>query len=250
MDSEGDKASSVDGQSEHALEVIPGLAAIRFVDLPEELLSPEPIIFDNLRKLLPRADAVVFNSYAEVNPAPLISDLRSNFRKLLNVGCTSVKIPTAVHVPSRLDQTECLELLDYQQKPEFCGEDVLLWENCSLVPQSQILSHPSTRAFISHWGYSLVFESVIGEVPIICIPQWIDQFTDSRMVEDVWGIGVRVEVRTISKNGMVKCLKMILGDGGGGKKMREKIKAIKEAIMEPVGPNGGASKDFKRAWRS
>ncbi|OWM89729.1 hypothetical protein CDL15_Pgr024477 [Punica granatum] len=132
----------------------------------------------------------------------------------------------------------------------FCGEDVLLWENCSLVPQSQILSHPSTRAFISHWGYSLVFESVIGEVPIICIPQWIDQFTDSRMVEDVWGIGVRVEVRTISKNGMVKCLKMILGDGGGGKKMREKIKAIKEAIMEPVGPNGGASKDFKRAWRS
>ncbi len=48
----------------NTLKVIPGLSAIRFVDLPEELLSPEPIIlFDNLRNdLLPHADAVVLNS--------------------------------------------------------------------------------------------------------------------------------------------------------------------------------------------
>ncbi|XP_031379017.1 anthocyanidin 3-O-glucosyltransferase 7-like isoform X1 [Punica granatum] len=113
------------------------------------------------------------------------------------------------------------------------------------APQSQVLSHPSIGAHITHCGYNAVFESIVGEVPMICKPMWADNMINARMVEDAWGIGVRVVGPIITKDEMLTCLKMVLGDEERGKELKAKIKAVKEVLMEAVGPNGSTSKDFK-----
>ncbi|PKI07256.1 hypothetical protein CRG98_049597, partial [Punica granatum] len=89
------------------------------------------------------------------------------------------------------------------------------------------------------------FESIVGEVPMICKPMWADNMINARMVEDAWGIGVRVVGPIITKDEMLTCLKMVLGDEERGKELKAKIKAVKEVLMEAVGPNGSTSKDFK-----
>jgi anthocyanidin 3-O-glucosyltransferase len=90
-----------------------------------------------------------------------------------------------------------------------------------------------------------VFESIVGEVPMICRPIWADNKMNGQMVEEVWGIGVRVEGGVFTKNGMLKSLELVLGEHGGGRSMREKIRELKEIVVKAAGPYGMASKNFK-----
>uniref|UniRef100_A0A2N9GT87 UDP-glycosyltransferases domain-containing protein n=1 Tax=Fagus sylvatica TaxID=28930 RepID=A0A2N9GT87_FAGSY len=107
------------------------------------------------------------------------------------------------------------------------------------------LSHSAVGVCVTHCGYNSVFESIVGEVPMICTPIWGDNKMNGRMVEDVWGIGVRVEGGVFTKNGMLKSLELVLGVPERGKRMREKIRELKEIVVKAAGTNGIASQDFK-----
>ncbi|KAF5458997.1 hypothetical protein F2P56_022989 [Juglans regia] len=79
------------------------------------------------------------------------------------------------------------------------------------APQAYVLSHKAVGVYITHCGYHSVFESIVGEVPMICRPVLGDNKMNGRMVEDVWEIGVRVEGGVLRKKGMVKSLELVLG---------------------------------------
>ncbi|KAK3430863.1 hypothetical protein EUGRSUZ_E02977 [Eucalyptus grandis] len=65
------------------------------------------------RHMLPCVAAVIMNSYVEANPAPLIADLKSKFKILLLVGCSTVSFsPPPVLTSSDSDPTGCLMWLD------------------------------------------------------------------------------------------------------------------------------------------
>ncbi|MED6210306.1 hypothetical protein PIB30_062890 [Stylosanthes scabra] len=61
------------------------------------------------------------------------------------------------------------------------------------APQQKILSHSSVACFISHCGWNSTMESVSNGVPILCWPQFADQFLNRSYVCDVWKVGIGVE---------------------------------------------------------
>ncbi|KAF5731833.1 anthocyanidin 3-O-glucosyltransferase 7 [Tripterygium wilfordii] len=112
------------------------------------------------------------------------------------------------------------------------------------TPQAQVLAHESVGVFVTHAGCNSVLESIACGVPMICRPFFGDQPMTGRMVQDLWGIGVTVEGGVITKNGLMKNLKLVLNDEQG-KKMREKVEVLKQRVTDAGGPNGSAARDFQ-----
>nr|POE94151.1 anthocyanidin 3-o-glucosyltransferase 2 [Quercus suber] len=100
------------------LEFIPGLSQMRVSDLPKEVLSEniEGSLFSHMLNqvglVLPRASAVVLNSYEELNPPLLNRDLKLKFQKVLNMGFYTASLPSQ----SSLDLTGCMAWLDEQKE--------------------------------------------------------------------------------------------------------------------------------------
>ncbi|KAF7849565.1 hypothetical protein BT93_L0623 [Corymbia citriodora subsp. variegata] len=112
------------------------------------------------------------------------------------------------------------------------------------APQRDVLSHPACGAFVTICGYNSVFESVAGGVPMICRPVAVDQMMTARAVEEVWGIGIGVDRRVITKSGMVKALEVMLR-GDKGREMRKKVGEFRQRLLVAAGPEGRAEADFK-----
>ncbi|GMJ00576.1 UDP-glucosyl transferase 78D2 [Hibiscus trionum] len=116
-----------------------------------------------------------------------------------------------------------------------------------LVPwaaQTVVLGHGSTGVFLTHCGANSVFESIANGVPMICRPMFGDHGMIGRAVEEIWGIGVRVEGHVFTKSGVLKSLKLVLGQEEGWK-MRERVMALRELVLKAAEPTGSASRDFK-----
>ncbi|XP_011090843.1 beta-D-glucosyl crocetin beta-1,6-glucosyltransferase-like [Sesamum indicum] len=60
------------------------------------------------------------------------------------------------------------------------------------APQTQILAHPSTGAFLSHCGMSSIIESIYFGVPVIAMPLKLDQPFNARLVVEA-GVGIEVK---------------------------------------------------------
>ncbi|KAK8658451.1 hypothetical protein V6N13_036657 [Hibiscus sabdariffa] len=111
------------------------------------------------------------------------------------------------------------------------------------APQTMVLGHASTGVFLTHSGASSVFESIANGVPMICRPMFGDHAMIGRAVEEIWGIGVRVEGNVFTKSGIQKSLKVVLGEEEGWQ-MRERITALRGLVLKAAEPSGSASQDF------
>ena len=106
------------GLKDATLEFIPGFSSIRVLDLPGEVI-PENIEEESLFSrtlsqiglVLPRASAVVLNSYDELNPPLINRDLKLKFRNVFNVGFF-----TQLSGGSGSDLTGCISWLDEQKE--------------------------------------------------------------------------------------------------------------------------------------
>ncbi|KAL8041017.1 hypothetical protein ABFX02_10G137700 [Erythranthe guttata] len=115
----------------------------------------------------------------------------------------------------------------------------------SWAPQARVLEHGSVGVFVTHCGWNSVLESVSRGVPLICRPFFGDQKVNSRMVEDTWKIGVRVEGGVFGKTSTVEALHCVM-TGEEGKAIRENVCRLKEKAAGAVGLEGSSSKNFKK----
>ncbi|XP_060671325.1 phloretin 4'-O-glucosyltransferase-like [Ziziphus jujuba] len=106
-----------------------------------------------------------------------------------------------------------------------------------------VLNHPSLRCYVTHCGWNLTLESLVCGVPMVAIPQKVEQGTNAKLIEDVWETGLRVKANEegiVEKDEIKRCLELLMGDGEIGEEIRrnaEKWKALgREAAME-----GGSS---------
>lgn len=113
--------------------------------------------------------------------------------------------------------------------------------------QLEVLSHLSLGCFLTHCGWNSTMESLVIGIPVISFPQWTDQGTNAKLIQDVWKMGVRVksnEEGIVEGGEITRCLDLVMGDGEEGKEMRRNAKKWKELAKEAVMEGGSSVKNL------
>ncbi|XP_023547078.1 UDP-glycosyltransferase 74E2-like [Cucurbita pepo subsp. pepo] len=126
---------------------------------------------------------------------------------------------------------------------ESVGEKGLMVSWCS---QLQVLAHPAVGCFLTHCGWNSTLEALSLGVPVVAFPQWADQVTNAKFLEDVWKVGKRVKVneeRSASEEEIRSCICEVMeGERANEFKSNsmEWMKWAKEAMDE----GGSSDKDI------
>ncbi|XP_078164800.1 UDP-glycosyltransferase 75C1-like [Carex rostrata] len=118
--------------------------------------------------------------------------------------------------------------------------DGLVVEWCN---QLVVLRHPSVGCFVTHCGWNSTLETLACGVPAVGVPQWTDQGTNARLMEE-WGIGVRAEVRedrVMDGEELKRCLEAVMGE----KKIREMAGFWKERAQVAVAEGGSSERNLR-----
>ncbi|KAL3531022.1 hypothetical protein ACH5RR_010344 [Cinchona calisaya] len=113
-------------------------------------------------------------------------------------------------------------------------------------PQLEVLAHESVACFVTHCGFNSVLEALSLGVPVVAAPQWTDQPTNAKFLEDVWGVGVRAhadEKGIVRRETLVSCLKEIM-EGEKGKKIEENVIKWKNLAKEAIDDGGSSDKNI------
>ncbi|TVU49734.1 hypothetical protein EJB05_01065, partial [Eragrostis curvula] len=94
--------------------------------------------------------------------------------------------------------------------PDTCSYLITSW--CA---QERVLRHRAVGCFLTHGGWNSVCESLAAGVPMVCCPGFADQYTNSKLAADVWGVAARLDE----------------GLGGGPVIRREKVAARVREVM-------------------
>eukprot|EP00262_Sarcandra_glabra_P012882 TRINITY_DN341_c0_g1_i1.p1 TRINITY_DN341_c0_g1~~TRINITY_DN341_c0_g1_i1.p1 ORF type:complete len:218 (-),score=18.97 TRINITY_DN341_c0_g1_i1:120-773(-) len=126
------------------------------------------------------------------------------------------------------------------------------------VPQLKVLEHVAVGAHITHCGYNSLMDTIVGGVPLICRPYYNDQKINRRVIILEWQIGIDLEsvvakhgieaishVRegALTREGVMAALDLVLNKEEG-RKMRERVVALKEIATRAVGPQGSSTENF------
>ncbi|CAL1414078.1 unnamed protein product [Linum trigynum] len=148
---------------------------------------------------------------------------------------------------------------EMEKEAEECGGMIVEW--CSQV---DVLSHPAVGCFLSHCGWNSALESMCLGVPTVGFPQFSDQQTNAKLVEDVWRTGVRVVVPENDGGGddggggggtavgavvegeeIRRCLDLVMGEGEVGEEVRRNPKKWKELARSAAGEGGTSHVNLK-----
>ncbi|XP_043694475.1 anthocyanidin 3-O-glucosyltransferase 7-like [Telopea speciosissima] len=237
-------------------------------------------ILDQMGQLLPRATAVCINSFEELD-ATIIDTLKLKLQRCLPIalfnpesnldknGClpwlekqkpasvayisfgTSASLPphelVALAQGLEASRTPFLwSLKDTSQLPKEFIDKISKHEINGLIvpwtPQFCVLQHRAVGVFLTHCGWNSVLESLITGKPMICRPFMADQWTNSRIISHLWGIGLQLDNGVFTRDGIIKALDLVLFKEG--RKMREIGEALKELCKIGMGPNGSCTRNF------
>lgn len=96
-------------------------------------------------------------------------------------------------------------------------------------------------------------ESVVSGVPVVGCPQFADQMMNAKMVEEVWGNGVKA---VADKEGVVgreeirRCLEVVTGCGKMAEKIRRKCEKLKTLALEAMEEDGSSFRNLKQLFES
>lgn len=120
---------------------------------------------------------------------------------------------------------------------EAMGDKALLVE---WSPQLEVLSNKAVGCFVTHCGWNSTTEALSLGVPMVVMPLWTDQTMNAKLVQDVWGTGVRVRV---GANGLVwreeieNCVREVM-EREKGKEMKMNASKWRDLAKEAVSEGG------------
>lgn len=120
----------------------------------------------------------------------------------------------------------------------------------SWCPQLEVLAHHAVGCFVTHCGWNSTLEALSLGVPMVAMPQWTDQSTNAKFVEDIWKVGLRAQPK--DEEGIVRreviehCIKEVI-EGERGKEMKRnsmKWKNLAEAAVSEGGSSDRSIDEF------
>ncbi|XP_023756583.1 UDP-glycosyltransferase 75C1 [Lactuca sativa] len=114
--------------------------------------------------------------------------------------------------------------------------------------QVEVLSHPSLGCFVTHCGWNSTLESIVCGVPVVAFPHWTDQSTNAKLLEDVWGTGVRVAATgegVVEGEEIRRCIEMVMGGDDEGLTMRKNAKKWKDLARDAMKESGSSFMNLK-----
>lgn len=113
--------------------------------------------------------------------------------------------------------------------------------------QLEVLSHKAVGCFVTHCGWNSAIEALCLGVPMVAMPQFLDQFTEAKFVEDVWEVGVKPKVDESSglvrRNEIEKCIKEVM-EGEKSEKIKRNLSQWRELAKEAVDVGGSSDRNI------
>lgn len=133
--------------------------------------------------------------------------------------------------------------LERKNLPKELGEEINACGRGLIVnwtPQLEVLSNHAVGCFFTHCGWNSTLEALCLGVPMVALPQWTDQPTNAKFVEDVWKVGIRVkenENGIVTREEVENCIRVVM-EKDLGREMRINAKKWKELAIEAVSQGG------------
>lgn len=113
-------------------------------------------------------------------------------------------------------------------------------------PQVRMLANEAVGCFLTHCGWNSTIEALSLGMPMVAMPQWTDQPPNAKLVEDVWKVGIRVNVDEkgiVPRDEIECCIKEVM-EGAKGEEMRKNAKKWRELAIEAVSEGGSSDKNI------
>ncbi|KAM5570551.1 UDP-glycosyltransferase 74B1-like [Rosa sericea] len=123
------------------------------------------------------------------------------------------------------------------------GETGLVVTWCN---QLEVLAHPAVGCFITHCGWNSTLEGLSLGMPMVGVPQWSDQPTNAKFVEELWGVGVRVkknEEGLVTKDELEMCIREVMV-GERSDQMKRNAMKWSEAAKRAVSVSGKSDENI------
>nr|GME18905.1 UDP-glycosyltransferase 74B1-like [Ipomoea batatas] len=108
----------------------------------------------------------------------------------------------------------------------------------------EMLAHPAIGCFVTHCGWNSTLELLSLGVPTIAMPQWSDQFTDAKFIEEIWKVGVRPKLDKygiVNREELVFCLKEVM-EGEMSEEIKRNARKWRELAKGAVSEGGSSDK--------
>jgi pathogen-inducible salicylic acid glucosyltransferase len=112
----------------------------------------------------------------------------------------------------------------------------------SWSPQLEVLAHHAIGCFVSHCGWNSSMEAISFGVPVVAMPQFLDQTINAHFIEQVWGVGL---VPRADENGLTfsdeinRCITEVM-QGNAGQEIRKNATRWKELAKEAISEGGSS----------
>lgn len=114
----------------------------------------------------------------------------------------------------------------------------------SWAPQIPILSHLSTRGFLSHCGWNSTLESISLGIPMIAWPVFAEQKINKILLVDQFKVAIEAKMDRdgfVRREEVERAVRELM-DEGGGMAVRERARELKEKAMSALAEGGSSYK--------
>ncbi|XP_026432861.1 UDP-glycosyltransferase 74E2-like isoform X3 [Papaver somniferum] len=112
--------------------------------------------------------------------------------------------------------------------------------------QLEVLAHKAVGCFVTHCGWNSILEALSLGVPMVATPQWTDQPTNAKFVEDIWKVGVRAktdEKGMVTRDELEESIKLVM-EGERREEINKNAIRLKELALEAVDEGGSSDKNI------
>ncbi|TVU08901.1 hypothetical protein EJB05_42328, partial [Eragrostis curvula] len=118
---------------------------------------------------------------------------------------------------------------------------VLTWS-----PQLEVLAHPAVGCFLTHCGWNSTMEALGIGVPMIAMPQWSDQPTNAKYIEDFWRVGVKLRPDAegiVRKEEVERCVRKVM-EGELSEEYRKNATDLSEKAKKAMSEGGSSDSNI------